>query len=155
MEPGQKKIFRPIKRALLDILIITDLAIIIFGPTGRRFEHLIIVMLMINVIEAGLWFVIARAYFRIELTTEKISGPAAIIGRVTLKRSELDRSRSEKRSPAARWVGFRDIYSTDGRCIRVYRRILGRRQIHNIFESLGWAPPAQRGPFTLYPSYPR
>ncbi len=151
-------VFRPLNRVLVDVLIATILALFILSAIGVFplkvfFQSAVIVC----VAEVLIWFIFIRNFFSITITQEKILGPSPFLFRVAINLSDLHHARSEERSKASIWWGYRDLWTKDLKNkIRLWRRLLGRRQIYKIWSTLGWGDhPGGNKPLIYYPPYSR
>ncbi len=151
-------IYRPLNRVLVDILIVTNLGIFIASAIGLvKAKNFFLIAVPISLCEVLTWFVIIRNLFSVAVTQEKIVGPGPYFLRASIPLAQLHRSKSEERSRASIWWGYRDFWSQDLKTrIRLWRRLLGRRQIYKIWKDLGWGdqPPGTKT-IIYYPPYSR
>lgn len=151
-------VFRPLNRVLVDTLIATILALFILSAVGA-FDMKVFfqVAVIVCVAEVLIWFIFIRNFFSVTITQEKIFGPSPFFCRAAVNLSDLNRARSEERSKASIWWGYRDLWSKDLKYkIRLWRRLLGRRQIYKIWSTLGWGDqPGGNKPLIYYPPYSR
>lgn len=131
------KIFQPPFRRTTDIVLITDIALLIFYAVVDISPILILfAALGLNVLEIVLWTFWLRNLFSIRITEELITGPGTHLQKVSFLRSQLDKDKTENLRPDTKVKGYLDLWALDGKRIRVFRKAFGRRPVHHICTML-------------------
>ena len=78
----------------------------------------------------------------IKISRNTIEGPSPTLWKFPLPKeviliSEIDKERSNQCGLIAKWYRWTDVWSQDGRRIRLYHSLLGKKQIQEIKSQLG------------------
>lgn len=137
MEETNKKEYYPQDRFLMDIILITDVAILVLSAVSTSFFWgFILLGLALNFFQILLWFFWAKNTLKITVTDQKISGPAPRLSAETIPMLQVDKWKTESLNSRTRKKGFVDIWGRDGSRIRIFRSILGRAQCYAILETV-------------------
>ena len=126
------------KRFLIDVILITDVALIfLYAITTVNLPAFLAAGIILNVIQIIIWIFWASSVLKIQLTDENISGPSEKFEKKTIPLAKIDKWRTENLRPKTKKKGYVDIYSfEEGEKIRLIRPVLGRGQCYYILESV-------------------
>ncbi len=130
-------IIQPPLRTAVDIVLITDIGLLfLHAATDIPLPLIIILGLILNVLEALIWILWVRSTFAVQISDDTLTGPGPHLGKVSFPRSQLDVWRTENLRPMTKPKGYLDLWSQDGKRIRLFRKILGRGHIFIISQML-------------------
>src|SRR3989338_2562736 len=131
------KIFRPPFRRTADIVLITDISLLILHAVMDIPPNLMfLIAIVLNVLEIVLWTFWLRNIFSVRITEESITGPGTHLQKVSFPRSELDRQKTENLRPGTKSKGYLDLWALDGKRIRLFRKAFGRGPVFLICKML-------------------
>lgn len=131
------KIFRPPFRRTTDIVLITDIGLLIlYAVTDIPLPLILLIGLVLNALEIGIWTFWLRNLFSVRITEESITGPGTHLQKVSFLRSEFDKEKTEILRPNTKAKGYLDLWALDGKRIRVFRKAFGRRPVHHLCTML-------------------
>ena len=130
-------LIRPPFRTVVDIILITDIGLLlIHAATSIPIALIFIGALCLNLFELSVWAFWVRNSFAVQISDEEITGPDPQLRKISFLRSHLDVWRTENLRPATKPKGYLDLWSQDGKRIRLFRKILGRGHIFIISQML-------------------
>lgn len=129
-EKYRKKVFRAKTRLLLDYLFgINGIFFILFALQPINRQNLLLMAIGVNVFLPIVWYFVVSPLTKIQITNGVISGRDGYgrknsfpIRKVYMKRTMA------RQYPLAKWF-YKDIWSLEGKSIRVQRRIIGQDQL--------------------------
>jgi hypothetical protein len=130
----EKKIFQARHRVFLDLALIPNIVIFIV-------LHILELPGLVTVAVAAaftgtmglLWMVLIRPQCRVEVTKDTITGHTPNFSKLTISLRKVDLRKTNRPSEGWKRKYFsKDIWTNDGKCIRLYRRLLGERQVAKI-----------------------
>lgn len=137
MNESKKKDYFPRGRFLVDSILVTDISLlVIYAVSTSFFMGFVMIGSAINFIQLLLWFAWIRRGLMITVTEDTVTGPTPYLGRKTIPINQIDKWKTESLSGLTKKKGFVDIWSLDGKCIRIFRPILGRGQCYFILENV-------------------
>lgn len=129
--------FRPRIRSLFDLILFTDIVMLVVYAAGTApLLAIASFAAILNVIEALVFFLWARSALRVRLTETDITGPTEFFARITIPRAKIDKWKTENLRLSTKKKGFIDIWALDGKRIRLIRPVMGRRQCYIIVGTL-------------------
>ena len=130
-------IIQPPFRTAVDIALMTDIGLLLFhAVTNTAVSAVIFVALCINILEILIWVFWVRSCFSVEISDDTIAGPGPNLQKISFLRSQLDVWRTENLRPMTKPKGYLDLWSQDGKRIRLFRKILGRGHVFIISQML-------------------
>ena len=134
---SEKKTYRPSLAVFMDILLIIN-AVFFMMSAGHvvTSRTAVIGAVITNLIVAALWFFLLGPLCTIEVVKGSMSGPSPQLVRETILLRRIDLRRSVEYIPKARMWGYRDIWAHDGTKIRLFRYLLGGRQMYEIMHMI-------------------
>lgn len=129
--------FRPRLRFLFDAILFTDVCLLVLYAVMNLYFILIVALgILLNLLEAALWFAWVRHALKVNITEEEVTGPSEFMVKTTILRSKIDKWKTENLRPSTKKRGYVDIWALDGKRIRLIRPVLGRRQVYIIVGTL-------------------
>jgi hypothetical protein len=128
---------QPPFRTVIDLILITDIGLLFLHAVFNVPTALTISMAdFLNLLELLVWAFWVRKHFSIDISDEVIEGPGPDLKKVSFPRSNLDVWRTENLRPTTKPKGYLDLWSQDGKRVRLFRKILGRGHIFIISQML-------------------
>lgn len=132
---SQRQVFRPSITVLIDLLLIVGAGFFMLSAGNLLAAR---TALIAGAITAGavlvIWFFVLGPVCKIEIVKGAMCGPTPQLGRQTLLLRRIDLRRSVEYIPHARFWGYRDIWAHDGAKIRLFRYLLGGKQMYEIMH---------------------
>jgi hypothetical protein len=130
---AEAKVFTARTRVLFDILLFVNVAIFVACLIQFSMLTFFSFSLFISVGFSLVWLIIVRPLSRIEMEPKTITGRNQYFQKITIPLRKIDLSRTNSLSSSfKRKFLCKDIWSVDDECIRLYRRVLGERQVTKI-----------------------
>lgn len=131
------RIIRPHFRIALDVILATDLALLLLQTfTNIPMVFILVLGTGLNALQVLFWVFWLRHSFAIHITEDTITGPGPRLQKVSFPRAELDMWRTESLRAETKAKGYLDLWSNDGKRIRLFRKVLGRGHIFRISKIL-------------------
>lgn len=133
---AERTVYKPLSRVLIDLLVGTDaLFFLVFALGGIDLKTTVLMAVSLNVATIIFWLLVIVPHFQVVFAEKEISGPSQeFFKRTSFLLIKIDRERLLERSKKAKKLGYYDLKSRDGKTIRLWRRLLGRRQVYKIFK---------------------
>ncbi len=132
-----QQLFRPRTRVLIDLLLISDSLLFAILATQIVEERLLFSLAAgWNCFLIGIFYVIVRPLLYVEIRDGAVVGPALLFKRDSILIRKIDVRRSLEFHHKSDFWGYRDLWSVDGRRIRLYRRFLGKRNQYKIITTI-------------------
>ncbi len=136
MTPNSMVIQPPLRTAV-DIALITDIGfLLLHAVTSFSLWMVVFAALLVNAVEMLIWILWVRKSFSIRITDDAITGPGPDLKIISFPRGQLDVWRTENLRPGTKAKGYLDLWSQDGKRIRLFRKILGRGHVFIISQML-------------------
>ncbi len=133
----ENKIFRLPVRVLIDGLLILNSSVFVALAANFLTERAALSLAMgCNMFLVGLFFLILRPMLRVEIREGALIGPALFLKRDSILLRKIDVRRSLEFHRRADFLGYRDLWSIDGRRVRLYRRFLGKTNQYYIVKMI-------------------
>lgn len=133
----KSRTFNVRKRFLIDIILITDVALIfLYALTTANLPAFIAAGVALNFLQALIWFVWVAPVLKVQLNEQEISGPSQDLKKTVIPLAKVDKWRTETLRASTKKKGYVDIYSFEGSKVRLIRPVLGRGQCYIILESV-------------------
>lgn len=133
----KSKTFNVRKRFLIDIVLITDVTLILlYALTTSNLHVFISAALTLNLLQVLIWLFWVSPTMKIYLDEQALTGPSQNLKKTTIPLDKIDKWRTESLRGATKKKGYVDIYSFEGSRVRLIRPVLGRGQCYIILESV-------------------
>lgn len=131
--PEGTQVFQARTRVLLDLMLMGNLAIL---AASILYFSWVSFLLMAFCFSAGfglLWSAVIVPISRVELTQQSLTGrgPDFKKNTILLRKVDIRVTNSSVSSWQRRYL-WKDVWSIDENCVRLYRRVLGERQVAKI-----------------------
>ena len=129
--------YSPRMRAGIDLVLMTDVFLLLLhGVTRISFPIVVFGGILLNLIQLSLWKFWVIPFFSITITDDAIIGRNSKMKSTTIDRTKLNVWKTESERPKGKKRGVLDLWSTDGKRIRIFRSLIGRGNIFAISQTL-------------------
>ena len=150
--PEGTQVFKARTRVLLDLLLFGNIAILTASIVYFSWLTFLATAFFFSGSLALLWVIVISPLVQVELTPQALTGRGPDFKKNTLllRRVDIRVTNSTVTSWQRRYL-WKDVWSIDEQCVRLYRRILGERQVAKImtvierypFRESSMPPPAE------------
>ena len=134
---GLSTTFQPPMRTGMDIVLITDIGLLFLHAVSNIPIILVLILaFFINAVELLVWIFWVRNQFSVEISDGTVYGPAPDLQRIAIPRPRIDVWRTENLRSMTKPKGYLDLWSQDGKRIRLFRKIIGRGNVFIISQML-------------------
>ncbi|OGW72513.1 MAG: hypothetical protein A2Y02_00450 [Omnitrophica bacterium GWA2_52_12] len=132
-----QQLFRPRTRVLIDLLLISNS--LLFAVLAMQIvpDRLLFSFAAgWNFFLIGIFYGIIRPLLYVEIRDGAVVGPSLLFKRDSILIRKIDVRRSLEFHHKSDFWGYRDLWSVDGRRVRLYRRFLGKRNQYKIIMAI-------------------